>query len=452
MSTAITLTALPYAQDPLALFARLKHRPAAVLLDSGRPVATTGRFDIVTSDPIATLEVYSDGTCHLESTTLSAPDALRDDPFALKEWLLTTLCVPDIDDDLPFLGGLIGYWSYEFGRHRMGIESRHPSATRLPAARLGLYDWCITLDHEARTAWLVADEARREAVTRWLDAPPPQAMDFQLTGGFKAELDQDDYTRRFDAVQRYIRAGDCYQINLAQRLSAPFQGDAWQAYVRLREATPTPFAAFMAWDGCAVLSLSPERFIKVAQGEVETRPIKGTRPRGTTLEEDHAHARALLASVKDRAENVMIVDLLRNDLGRVCRPGSIHVPKLCVLESYPNVHHLVSVVQGTLSPDHSPLSLLEAAFPGGSITGAPKIRAMEIIDELEPCQRSVYCGSLGFIDVRGHMDTSIAIRTMIADHQTLHVWGGGGLVADSKAGEEYTETLDKIRHLIGALE
>jgi len=208
----------------------------------------------------------------------------------------------------------------------------------------------------------------------------------------------------------------------------------------------------MAWGSQAVLSLSPERFIQCRDGLVETRPIKGTRPRVRTPEEDRALSDELLSSTKDRAENVMIVDLLRNDLGRVCTPGSIRVPQLCQLESYPNVHHLVSVVQGQLAAQHSPLSLLTAAFPGGSITGAPKIRAMQIIDELEPCQRSVYCGSLGYIDVRGSMDTSIAIRTMVADDGALHVWGGGGLVADSKADEEYTETLDKIRHLIDALE
>ena len=201
-----------------------------------------------------------------------------------------------------------------------------------------------------------------------------------------------------------------------------------------------------------MLSLSPERFIRCHEGQVETRPIKGTRPRGATPDEDRALAEELLNSTKDRAENVMIVDLLRNDLGRVCQPGSIRVPQLCHLESYPNVHHLVSVIQGQLPDPRAVLALLAAAFPGGSITGAPKIRAMQIIDELEPCQRSVYCGSLGYVDVRGSMDTSIAIRTVVADAGRLHVWGGGGLVADSKAEEEYTETHDKIRHLIGALE
>lgn len=452
MSTAITATALPYAQDPLALFEALKNRPGATLLDSGRPRAASGRFDILTSDPVATLEIDARGAVHFDSATLTPPAALLDDPFALKQWLLEQLPLPAFASELPFLGGLVGYWSYEFGRAQLGIESRHPSATGLPAMRLGLYGWCITLDHETRTGWIVATSEQTERVQAWLGASPSRAGAFRLTGAFEAELDQPAYTERFEAVQRYIRAGDCYQINLAQRLRAPFEGDPWQAYRRLRDATPTPFAGYMAWGEQAVLSLSPERFIQVRNGDVETRPIKGTRARGETPEEDARLAKALQASLKDRAENVMIVDLLRNDLGRVCRPGSIHVPALCALESYPNVHHLVSVVQGTLAEGHSALSLLAAAFPGGSITGAPKIRAMQIIDELEPCQRSVYCGSLGYVDVRGHMDTSIAIRSMVADRGELHVWGGGGLVADSNAEEEYLETLDKIRHLITALE
>jgi para-aminobenzoate synthetase component 1 len=207
----------------------------------------------------------------------------------------------------------------------------------------------------------------------------------------------------------------------------------------------------MAWDDKAVLSLSPERFLDVRDGRVETRPIKGTRARGATPQEDRALAQALIESAKDRAENVMIVDLLRNDLSRVCTPGSVRVPQLCGLESYANVHHLVSVVTGELSAGHSPLDLLAAAFPGGSITGAPKVRAMQIIDELEPSRRSVYCGSLGYVDVRGHMDTSIAIRTAVADNGQLHLWGGGGLVADSEEQAEYRETLDKISRLMEAL-
>ncbi|TVP44204.1 MAG: aminodeoxychorismate synthase component I [Halomonas sp.] len=451
MTTALTITALPYYPDPLGLFACLRTRPDAVLLDSGRPTAT-GRYDIISSDPLATLEVSSDGTPHVVSEQLTPPTHLCDDAFALQQWLLDQLALPDVSTELPFLGGLIGYWSYDLGRTSLSIPTHQATAVTLPQARVGLYDWCITLDHVARQAWLIAGPRRTKQVQEWLTQPPKQVGSFKLSNNFQAELSHAQYVSRFNAVQRYIRAGDCYQINLAQRFYADYQGDEWQAYLQLRNATPTPFSGFMAWGDKAVLSLSPERFIQCRNRQVETRPIKGTRPRGATQGEDQALAEELLSSHKDRAENVMIVDLLRNDLGRVCQPGSIRVPQLCRLESYPNVHHLVSVVQGTLADSYTPLALLEAAFPGGSITGAPKIRAMQIIDELEPCQRSVYCGSLGYVDVRGSMDTSIAIRTMVAEAGRLHVWGGGGLVADSQGDEEYTETLDKIRHLIGALE
>ncbi|RUR33974.1 aminodeoxychorismate synthase component I [Vreelandella andesensis] len=452
MTSALTIKAMPYFSTPLETFARLRKRHGAVLLDSGRPSAN-GRYDIISSDPLATLEVMPNGQTHFTSAQLELPAALAGDMTAQQQWMLEQLPNADNTSDLPFLGGLIGYWSYDLGRNHLAIPSRQPSVTNLPLARLGLYDWCITFDHEMQTAWLIASTSRQQQVLKWLTRSPASfEKDFQLSSPFQAELSQADYTERFNAVQRYIRAGDCYQINLAQRFTARYEGDEWQAYLRLRKATPTPFSGFMAWENQAVLSLSPERFIQCRDGQVETRPIKGTRPRGGSPEEDIALAEQLLSSTKDRAENVMIVDLLRNDLGRVCAPGSIRVPQLCQLESYPNVHHLVSVVQGQLATHHSPLSLLTAAFPGGSITGAPKIRAMQIIDELEPCQRSVYCGSLGYIDKRGSMDTSIAIRTMVADAGRLHVWGGGGLVADSKADEEYTETLDKICHLISALE
>ncbi|MDN6179919.1 MAG: aminodeoxychorismate synthase component I [Halomonas subglaciescola] len=453
MTTPLTLTPLPYARDPLALFTRLRHRHGAVLLDSGRPTAS-GRYDIMTSDPLATLEVDDAGRAHIQrhGNTLATPPTDLDDAFAAQAWLLEQLPAPDTSTELPFLGGLMGYWGYDVGRQRQGVLSHKPAATRLPAARLGLYDWAIMIDHTRHETWLAATPRRAGQVTQWLERAAPGNEPFQLTAPFRAEMSQAEYTQRFARVQRYIRAGDCYQINLAQRLTARYKGDEWDAYCRLRRATPTPFAGFMAWNDKAVMSLSPERFLRVRDGQVETRPIKGTRRRGDTPEEDRAQAQALLGSTKDRAENVMIVDLLRNDLGRVCRTGSVRVPTLCGLESYPNVHHLVSVVQGELDAPHSPLSLLEAAFPGGSITGAPKIRAMQIIDELEPCQRSLYCGSLGYLDVRGCMDTSITIRTVLADGDSLHVWGGGGLVADSSPADEYAETLDKIRHLVRALE
>ncbi|SDK74162.1 aminodeoxychorismate synthase component I [Billgrantia gudaonensis] len=452
MTTRLEITPLPYRPDPLDHFAALRQRRGAVLLDSGRPVAPGGRYDIMSAEPLALLEIDASGQACLDG------EPMHDHaPFAAQQALLDSLELTAPTSELPFLGGLIGYWGYDLGRNLEPVAGLAAPAARLPASRVGLYDWALIQDHRRRESWLVASAPRRDEVQGWLAAAPATGEPFELLAPFTGELDRAGYARRFAAVQTYIHAGDCYQINLAQRFSAPYSGDLWDAYRRLRHATPTPFAGYLAWPAeqgeQAILSLSPERFLHCRpDGRVETRPIKGTRPRGTTPEADRALAEELAASLKDRAENVMIVDLLRNDLGRVCRPGSMRVPQLCGLESYANVHHLVSVVTGELGSGRTPLDLLAAAFPGGSITGAPKVRAMQIIDELEPSQRSVYCGSLGYVDVRGHMDTSIAIRTAVADAGQLHLWGGGGLVADSRLDEEYTETLDKIRHLMAALD
>ena len=447
MTIRLEITALPYRDDPLGYFSALRQRSGAVLLDSGRPVAPGGRYDIMSSDPLAVLSIDNRG--RLSS---GIENEQEEDPFAAQQALLDSLALEFPDSDLPFLGGLIGYWGYDLGRCLEPVGGRSQQVVHLPASRVGLYDWALIQDHDAGESWLVASAQRREQVMAWLDAVPIPGGPFRLLAPFEGELDREGYARRFASVQDYIRAGDCYQINLAQRFSAPFAGDLWEAYQRLRRATPTPFSGYLAWEEQAILSLSPERFLLCdEEGRVEARPIKGTRPRGVTPEEDRRLAEALSLSLKDRAENVMIVDLLRNDLGRVCRPGSVTVPQLCGLESYANVHHLVSIVCGELATGKRPLDLLAAAFPGGSITGAPKVRAMQIIDELEPSRRSVYCGSLGYIDVRGRMDTSIAIRTAVADAGRLHLWGGGGLVADSHVDAEYTETLDKIRHLMRAL-
>jgi para-aminobenzoate synthetase component 1 len=445
MTPALDIIPLPYQEDPLTYFAALRQRPGAVLLDSGRPAAPGGRYDILSSDPRCQLEIDAEGEVHGD------PALAGLEGFSAQQALLDRLPKAVPDSDLPFLGGLIGYWSYDLGRQGLPPQGHWREVIDMPCSRVGLYDWALIQDHHRRESWLVATPLRQTEVLDWLARPADPAGDFRLEGPFVAEMTRDGYLARFDAVQRYIRDGDCYQINLAQRFSASYQGDLWKAYLCLRAATPTPFAGFMAWGDRGILSLSPERFLRCHSDRVEARPIKGTRRRGGSREEDRRLAEALVRSLKDRAENVMIVDLLRNDLGRVCRPGSIRVPQLCQLESYANVHHLVSVVTGELESGRAPLELLAAAFPGGSITGAPKVRAMQIIDELEPSNRSAYCGSLGYVDVRGRMDTSIAIRTAVADGSRLHLWGGGGLVADSRGEDEYVETLDKIRHLMEAL-
>lgn len=482
MTITLEIVALPYSiasedeASTLSRFARLRVRPEAVLLDSGQPSSAGGRFDIMSSDPIALLEQTEQGG------KLSGPlrDSLSDlDRFSTALDRLETLPVIDAQrqllsllphslsgeqlaahdlasNDLPFIAGLLGYWSYDFGRALEQLPVAAQDDIPLPWARLGLYDWALICDHKRQQSWLIATPQRRKQVLEWLEQPAPSTEDFVLDTPFVPLLDREDYGIRFRQVMDYLHAGDCYQINLTQRFSARCNGDSWDAYRRLRQATPTPYAGYLSWqDGkgeeMAIVSASPERFVEVNHRAVETKPIKGTRPRGETHEEDARLAEELMASPKDRAENVMIVDLLRNDLGRVSAPGSVKVPSLFALESYANVHHSVSTVTSELAEGRDALDLLGAAFPGGSITGAPKVRAMQIIEELEPVRRSAYCGSLGYLDIRGHMDTSIAIRTAVIAQGRVHLWGGGGLVADSEEESEYRESLAKIQRLMEAL-
>ena len=437
---------LPYRANPAEYFAAIRHAPGAVLLDSGRPAAERGRYDLLSAWPEATLAVDPDesGSNFLRR--------LRKNLSQLGEAKL-----PD-GYELPFAGGLIGYLSYDFGRHLEQLPHLAVDDLHLPDARFGLYAWALISDHLAQTSQLVfhpalADSERQRLITLFsVDAATAPAT-FKLQGPMAPDLSVEAYQQAIERIQDYIQAGDCYQVNFAQRFRAPCSGDPWVAYCALREACPTPFSGFQSLpnDG-AVLSLSPERFVRVSERQVETRPIKGTRPRGVTPEEDAAHATELLASPKDRAENLMIVDLLRNDLGRSCRTGSVSVPELFSLESYPNVHHLVSSVTGTLADDKDALDLIAGSFPGGSITGAPKIRAMQIIDELEPTRRGLYCGSLVYLDVRGEMDSSIAIRSLLVKDGQVCCWGGGGIVADSQWEAEYQESLTKVRVLLQTLE
>jgi para-aminobenzoate synthetase component 1 len=265
-------------------------------------------------------------------------------------------------------------------------------------------------------------------------------------------MTRERYGRAFRRLQRYIRDGDCYQVNLAQRFSAAAAGDAWLAYQRLRVLNPAPFSAYFSTPYARVLSASPERFLSARDGRVETRPIKGTRPRAGHARLDAQLVEDLRTSEKDRAENVMIVDLLRNDLSKNCALGSVRVPKLFDVESYATVHHLVSTVTGELRPGCDALDLLRGCFPGGSITGAPKLRAMQIIEELEAHRRGVYCGAIGYLGFDGGMDTSIAIRTLVYSHGSVRFWAGGGIVADSKEEDEYQETFDKAVAMLKLLQ
>ncbi|MDR6961709.1 para-aminobenzoate synthetase component 1 [Pseudomonas brassicacearum] len=437
---------LPYRANPAEYFAAIRHAPGSVMLDSGRPSAERGRYDLLSAWPLEQLAVLPDE---------SGSDFLQRLRIQLAQLghanLPTTM-------QLPFAGGLIGYLSYDFGRHLEALPSHAQDDLQLPDARFGVYDWALVTDHQSGTSQLVfhphcGEDERQRLIALFSQPAELPAAAFSLEGPMTPDLSAEDYRQALERIQAYIQAGDCYQVNFSQRFRAPCEGDAWAAYQALRAACPTPFSGFQSLpDGGAVLSLSPERFVKVSEGHVETRPIKGTRPRGTTPGEDAAHAAELLASPKDRAENLMIVDLLRNDLGRTCRIGSVRVPELFSLESYPNVHHLVSSVTGELADDKDALDLIAGSFPGGSITGAPKIRAMQIIDELEPTRRGLYCGSLLYLDVRGEMDSSIAIRSLLVKDGQVCCWGGGGIVADSDWQAEYQESITKVKVLLETLQ
>nr|MBF0685026.1 aminodeoxychorismate synthase component I [Pseudomonas sp.] len=437
---------LRYRPDPTAWFERIRHAPGAVLLDSGCPTAQRGRYDLLSAWPLAVLEPHEQepGRDFLQRLRQALQDLGAAEAPA--------------DCPLPFVGGLIGMFAYDFGRQLEPLPHQSTADCRLSPARLGLYAWALISDHQLQRSHLmfhpsVAEAERRRIIELFeTESPAPDTTPFQLRGRFQADIDAVGYQRAIDRIQAYIQAGDCYQVNFAQRFRANCSGDPWTAYQALRAACPTPYAGFLALEDGAIASLSPERFMQLRGGEVDTRPIKGTRPRRADPVADAAEAQALLDSTKDRAENLMIVDLLRNDLGRSCRTGSIRVPELFALESYPNVHHLVSSVTGTLAEGRDALDLLAGSFPGGSITGAPKIRAMQIIDELEATDRSIYCGSLLYIDVRGEMDSSIAIRTLLFEGDEVRCWGGGGIVADSDWQSEYQESMDKVRVLMETLQ
>ncbi len=352
---------------------------------------------------------------------------------------------------LPFTGGALGYFSYDLGRRLMGLESAGPA---LPEMAVGIYDWAILLDRRERRAWIAG-----ENFPSWLpDALTSAAKRNEVdTGAWRAGrlqhlLDKEAYLTAIGRIHHYLREGDCYQVNYAQPFEAEVSGDPLGLYLSMRRANPVPYGACLLFPFATILSASPEQFLWLRGDRVATRPIKGTRPRGVSPGEDERLRRELARSAKDRAENLMIVDLLRNDLGKVCRPGSIRVPELFAVESFPTVHHLVSEVQGRLAAGEDALSLLQACFPGGSITGAPKRRAMEIIQELEGRARDLYCGSIGWIGYHGDMETSIAIRTLQIREGLARYWAGGGIVIDSEGEAEYRESLHKAAAFFELLE
>ncbi len=444
------ISELPYNRDSADLFALVADEPWSMFLDSCYPKIDIGRYDIIVSRPAVTLETYADLTY---INTHDNKITSKEDPFLLiKQYL------DNIDKNLsglPFCGGALGYFAYDLGRILETLPEIAKQDINMPDMAVGIYDWSVIVDHHVRRAWLASFCRFEKTESIWQqlqelfsNTSTDEEKEFHIKTDVKSNMSREQYGVSFDRVKNYILDGDCYQVNLAQRFSAEFEGDSWSAYLQLRQVNPAPFAAYLNLPSGAVLSSSPERFLRVTGNQVETKPIKGTKHRSVFAYEDKALAVSLLESEKDRAENLMIVDLLRNDISKSCDPGSVVVPELFALETYATVHHLVSTVTGRLTINKHALDLLRGCFPGGSITGAPKLRSMEIIEELEPHRRSVYCGSIVHIGFDGNMDSNICIRTLIKYENKLYFYAGGGIVWDSQVDAEYKECFDKVAAIL----
>ena len=453
----ISQLAIDPTVDITALFQHFASQPWAMLLDSAGNKHIDARFDIMVAQPIATLTTQQLETKVWQQYGSSYTSTAN--PLDLLELLQAELFSNDETPDeryaeLPFLVGALGYFGYDLGRHFEILPEQNKQEYDSPDMAVGLYSWSLIKDRRSGQYFYcqldnspIYDAQYFEQLA--LDVKPSQA--FSLSSAWQANLEEAEYHSKLQQIDDYLRAGDCYQINFAQRFSAQYQGDEWQAYLALRESNQAPFSAFIRLAECCILSISPERFLSIKNGHVQSKPIKGTRPRFSDPQQDQTAINDLLNAEKDRAENLMIVDLLRNDLSKHCQPHSVKVPALFKIESFAAVHHLVSTVTGQLDKHSSAYSLFQGAFPGGSITGAPKIRAMQIIDELEPHKRNIYCGSIGYFGIRQDMDSSICIRTLLCENQNIYCWAGGGIVLDSVATEEYQESLDKVAKILPLL-
>jgi para-aminobenzoate synthetase component 1 len=456
--------------DPIALLERAHGTRHPVLLHSALAGHPAARFSIFACDPLCTLSIAGNRLEWVSGAGGEAGRTIRNDvdPFDLLRELTPSRRIRNAAG-LPFLGGAIGYLGYPIRRSIEALPEATPDPAGLPDAWFGIYDAAVLFDHHESRVTLVASPSRgtlddpavrvprRLAALRRLlnQAAAPQSR-LPTAGRGKARqalttIGLEEYVARVRRALDYIAAGDIYQVNLSHRIVCPCDDDPVALFRDLCERNPSPFAAFLDGGDYQVVSASPERFLSLRGDRARSAPIKGTRPRGRTPEIDARLAAELLDSPKDRAENVMIADLVRSDLGRVCAPGSVRVEGLCRLETFATVHHLVSNVTGRVLPGRDRLDVVRALFPGGSMTGAPKVRAMEVIDELEQEERGIYSGSIGYLSCDGTVDFNIVIRTLVCREGMAHLRVGGGIVAESEPLAEYRESLDKARALLDVL-
>jgi len=456
--------------SPPEAFKLLKDNRFSFFLDSGMDPHKLGRYSFMSSNPF--LVVSSRGS-EITITRGAEQSSLQGNPFDVLNHFLEVYRLESDSPPVPFIGGAVGYFSYDLCHFIERLPTTAIDDLQLPECYFGFYDLILAFDNQQGKAYIIStgfpemrEPERTERAAQRLNemkdklAEMPRhdteapltpvsspATPASLGGGFTHR----EYVAAVEKARQYIIAGDIFEVNLSQRFEAELSIAPYKLYQRLRQINPAPFACYLGFDEVSVVGASPERFLRVQGDHVETRPIKGTRPRGKTSKEDGTLSQELVSSVKDRAENTMIVDLERNDLGRVCRYGTVKVTELAILEVFPTVFHLTSTVVGRLREGKNGIDLLKATFPGGSITGAPKVRAMEIIDELEPTRRSVYTGNIGYLSFNGDLDLNIVIRTFIIKGGKAYYQVGGAVVYDSDPEAEYQETLDKARALVNAI-
>lgn len=443
---------------PGEIYGALRTLPFPVLLESALVHRDMGRYSFVAADPFLVFEVKN-GIASVNGLPQ------KEDPLSLLGQLLNRFQLPHEPGLPPFYGGAVGFFSYDLGRILEILPNKTVNDINIPDCMFCFYDTVVAVDHLNRLHLIISSgfpeeknpvrqkraRKRAELFQNIINEFHPVPEPYQAGSKSTCYFDKDTYCQAVEKVRQYILAGDIFQVNLSQRFSVDFSGSPYGLYQKLAEINPAPFAALLEWGDFAIASASPERFLELQGSQVETRPIKGTRPRGKNPGEDVRFREELWNSSKDRAELTMIADLERNDLGRVCRPGTVQVPELFRLEQYATVWHLVSTVTGELKEGMSISELIRASFPGGSITGAPKIRAMEIIEELEPVKRGIYTGSIGYLGFNGRCDLNIVIRTFVIKNVKAHIQVGGGITVDSVPEDEYQETLDKAEALFQSL-
>ena len=439
-----------YSSDSTIYFDKIKHLEWPVFLDScfqsGKPKSKYARFDIIAANPFVKIRAKNG------VTSVSDKDGQHQHKKPSLDVLIDLMDnYPKLSSSFPFVGGAIGYCSYE-------LNLKTLKKNTIDTMMMGIYDWAVIVDHFEEKAYIVSmlldpttEAFLPELISMLNEGKNNTPQEFKIKNSVTNNLSFINYRSKFDKVMNYINSGDCYQINLSKKFEVNTKGDSWNFYKKFRDINKSPFMAYLLYEDFEILSGSPERFIKSQDGIVTTRPIKGTRARGVNKELDKKNANELLNSIKDQSENLMIVDLLRNDLSMNCEVGSIKVDELFSIESYPNVHHLVSTISGILRKDSNNIKLFSDSFPGGSITGAPKIRATEIIDELEEHSRGLYCGSVCYFSFNGSMDSNVAIRSMVHHNQKLCFYSGGGLTAGSNVDDEYQEIEDKVENIKQAI-